>query len=158
MISLIERGQSSPTAVVLEKLAGALGVTLSSLFEPAPEAPPPSALAKRAGQPRWRDPASGYERRNVSPPGMGHPMEIVEVRFPPDAQVAFENAGRARQVQQVWVLAGAIEITAGQSVHQLHEGDCLAMRLDAPTVFHNPYRKTARYAVVIANEHPAPIA
>ncbi|MFD0461059.1 helix-turn-helix domain-containing protein [Microvirga aerilata] len=32
MISLIERGESSPTAVVLDKLAAGLGVTLASLF------------------------------------------------------------------------------------------------------------------------------
>jgi transcriptional regulator with XRE-family HTH domain len=32
-ISLIERGESSATATVLDKLAGALGVTLASLFE-----------------------------------------------------------------------------------------------------------------------------
>jgi transcriptional regulator with XRE-family HTH domain len=33
MISLIERGESSPTAVVLEKLAAGLGVMLASLFD-----------------------------------------------------------------------------------------------------------------------------
>ena len=32
-ISLIERGQSSPTAAVLDRLSSALGVTLASLFE-----------------------------------------------------------------------------------------------------------------------------
>ena len=32
-ISLIERGQSSPTASVLDKLSAGLGVTLASLFE-----------------------------------------------------------------------------------------------------------------------------
>src|SRR5438046_10360049 len=36
MISLIERGESSPTAVVLEKLAGGLGVMLASLFDAPP--------------------------------------------------------------------------------------------------------------------------
>jgi transcriptional regulator with XRE-family HTH domain len=37
MISLIERGESSPTAVLLEKLATGLGVSLASLFDaPAP--------------------------------------------------------------------------------------------------------------------------
>jgi len=36
MISLIERAESSPTANVLDKLAGSLGVTLAALFdEPA---------------------------------------------------------------------------------------------------------------------------
>ncbi|MFP2912287.1 helix-turn-helix domain-containing protein, partial [Pyxidicoccus sp. 3LFB2] len=39
-ISLIERGQSSPTAVVLDKLSAGLGVTVASLFE---EAAPPAA-------------------------------------------------------------------------------------------------------------------
>ena len=33
MISLIERGESSPTAVVLEKLATGLGVPLASFFD-----------------------------------------------------------------------------------------------------------------------------
>ena len=37
MISLVERGEASPTAVVLEKLAIGLGVTLASLFEAAPD-------------------------------------------------------------------------------------------------------------------------
>ena len=60
-ISLIERGESSPTAVVLDKLATALGVTLASLFaEPAAAAVEPSPVARVAGQPRWTDPASGY--------------------------------------------------------------------------------------------------
>ncbi|WP_347316806.1 helix-turn-helix domain-containing protein, partial [Ralstonia pseudosolanacearum] len=35
MISLIERGAASPTAVVLDKLAAGLGVSLSSLFDRA---------------------------------------------------------------------------------------------------------------------------
>ncbi len=39
MISLIERGESSPTAVVLEKLSAALGVTLASLFDASASAP-----------------------------------------------------------------------------------------------------------------------
>src|SRR5919198_656551 len=65
MISLIERGESSPTAVVLEKLAAGLGVTLASLFD-APQARAPGGpVARRAQQPEWRDPTSGYVRRNV---------------------------------------------------------------------------------------------
>src|SRR5437660_6766439 len=75
MISLIERGESSPTAVVLEKLAAGLGVTLASLFDaPAAAAQAPGPVARRDGQPQWQDPASGYLRRNVSPPGVPQPM------------------------------------------------------------------------------------
>src|SRR5688572_18927903 len=32
MISLVERGESSPTAAVLDRLAAGLGVTIASLF------------------------------------------------------------------------------------------------------------------------------
>src|SRR5216117_1771712 len=80
MISVIERGESSPTAVVLEKLAAGLGVTLVSLFDPPAAAAerPNGPLARREDQPTWQDPASGYIRRNVSPPGVPHPMQIVE--------------------------------------------------------------------------------
>jgi transcriptional regulator with XRE-family HTH domain len=156
MISLIERGESSPTAVVLEKLATALGVMLASLFDaPAAAQAPASPVARRADQAQWQDPASGYLRRNISPPGIPQPMQIVEVHFPPGGRVAFETGVRdARVHQQVWVLEGAIDITVGDVRHALREGDCLAMQLDRPTMFHNPTRKPARYAVVIASESP----
>jgi transcriptional regulator with XRE-family HTH domain len=155
MISLIERGESSPTAVVLEKLAAGLGVMLAALFD-APAAPaqaPAGPVARRDDQPHWRDPASGYLRRNVSPPGVPQPMQIVEIQFPPGARVAFETGPRDVRVhQQVWVLEGAIDITVGTERHRLRDGDCLAMQLDRPTMFHNPTRKPARYAVVSASD------
>ena len=157
MISLIERGESSPTAVVLEKLAAGLGVMLASLFDaPAAAAQAPSGpVARRDDQPLWRDPASGYLRRNVSPPGMPQPMQIVEVHFPAGARVAFETGARHQRAhQQVWILDGSIDITVGTERHRLRDGDCLAMQLDRQTMFHNPTRKPARYAVVIASEHP----
>jgi transcriptional regulator with XRE-family HTH domain len=155
MISLVERGESSPTAVVLEKLAAGLGVMLASLFEtPAAAAQAPSGpVARRDDQPQWRDPASGYLRRNVSPPGVPQPMQIVEVQFPAGARVAFETGARDTRVhQQVWVLEGAIDVTVGVKRHRLRKGDCLAMQLDRPTMFHNPTRKPTRYAVVIATD------
>jgi transcriptional regulator with XRE-family HTH domain len=155
MISLIERGETSPTAVVLEKLARGLGVLLPALFDApdAASAAPDGPVARHDDQPEWKDPASGYLRRNVSPPGVPQPMRIVEVRFPPGRRVAFENGERGTRVyQQVWVLEGAIDVTLGSERHRLRKGDCLAMQLDRPTLFHNPTRKPARYAAVIASE------
>jgi uncharacterized cupin superfamily protein len=54
--------------------------------------------------------------------------------------------------QQVWVLEGTIDVTLGETRHRLGTGDCLAMDLDRPTMFHNPTRRSTRYAVVIAAE------
>jgi len=153
MISLVERGESSPTAVVLERLATGLGVMLASLFDAPAAQAPANPVARHADQLQWQDPGSGYLRRNISPPGVPQPIQIVEVHFPPGGRVAFETGARDPRVhQQVWVLEGAIDITVGDTRHALRQGDCLAMQLDQPTMFHNPTRKPARYAVVIATE------
>src|ERR1700688_286016 len=98
MISLIERGESSPTAVLLERLATGLEVPLATLFAaPGPSAAP---VARRADQLEWRDPASGYVRRNISPSGFASPIQIVEVTFPAGARVAFDTSSRAVRVHQ----------------------------------------------------------
>lgn len=159
MISLIERGESSPTAVVLERLAAGLNVTLASLFEAPAGADQAtnSPIARRADQPQWKDPASGYVRRNVSPrggAGVSQPMQIVEVHFPPGGRVAFDAGGRDMLIhQQIWVLEGAMDITVGTERYRLQKGDCMAMQLNHSTMFHNPTRKSARYAVVTACEN-----
>lgn len=151
MISLVERGGASPTAVVLERLATALGVPLASLFDDS--APAGGPVARAADQPVWRDPHSGYERRNVSPPGVRSPVRVVDVSFPPGARVAYETGPREPVVhQQVWVLAGAVEVTVGATTHALGAGDCLAFVLDEPVAFANVGDVPARYAVVLATE------
>ena len=97
----------------------------------------------------WRDPQSGYRRRNVSPSAWPSPIRIVEVSFPPGATVAYETAGRELEIhQQVWVLSGRIEVTVGLDTHRLSAGDCLAIRVDRPVTFRNRAARSARYGVV----------
>lgn len=150
MLSLIERGETSPTAVVLDKLAAGLGVPLASMFETPPPADEP--IARRADQAVWQDPHSGYVRRNVSPGGIQSPTQIVEVIFPPQARVTYEAGARAATVlQQIWMLAGRMEITYGDALYTLDEGDCLGIPLDAPNSFHNPGDMPAHYAVILTS-------
>lgn len=156
MISLIERAECSPTAVVLEKLAAGFGVMLASLFDaPAEEPTSLCRLHRRKDRSRWQDPESGYIRSNVSPPGVPEAGQIVEVHFPPNKRIAFDSLPRGdRMHQQLWILAGTMEIGVGKERHLLHEGDCLMMPLDHPVYFHNPTKKPARYAVVMVAETP----
>jgi transcriptional regulator with XRE-family HTH domain len=151
MISLIERGESSPTAAVLDRLAAGLGVTLASLFADEARADA-SPVARRAEQATWRDPESGYVRRNLSPPRSPSPVELVEVVLPAGARVAYDSATpRAVGIgQQVWVMEGRLELTVGEVTHHLDAGDCLAMRLDGPVVFRNPSAQDTRYVVALA--------
>ncbi len=151
MLSLIERGESSPTAVVLEKIATGLDVALATLFENPVAAPSP--VSRRGDRESWRDPQSGYVRRNISPASFPSPLQIVDVVLPAGARVAYETGARDINIhQQVWIQEGSIEITVGDVTHRLSQDDCLAMQLDAPITFHNPTRKPARYIVVIATE------
>lgn len=150
MISKIERGEVSPTASVLARLAAGLGTSMASLF------PPPRAgiqpLSRWEEQSDWRDPASGYVRRNVSPAGAA--AEIVYVTFPAGGRVVFDNYTASKDIeQQVWVLEGAIEMSIGAEVTLLGTGDCLLMRLDQPITFHNPGDEAARYAVILSRRH-----
>ncbi|HEV6964977.1 XRE family transcriptional regulator [Roseateles sp.] len=153
-ISLIERGQSSPTAVVLDKLSSALGVSVASMFEASPAPAAPSPVARVADQPVWSDPASGYRRRNVSPPGVS-PLQLVDVVFPAGQRVAFETSERDADIHQlVWMIDGCMEIAHGEQQWRLEAGDCLAMRLDAPVRFHNPGTRPARYLVALTGAKP----
>ena len=151
MLSLVERGESSPTAVVLDRIATGLGVPLATLFDDA--SAPASPVSRRDDRTPWRDPQSGYVRRNISPANFPSPIQIVEVVLPAGARVAYENGARDTGIQQqIWVQEGSIEATLGSVTYRLAEDDCLAMQLNAPTSYRNRTRKPARYIVVIASE------
>lgn len=157
MISLIERQETSPTAAVLNKLADALGVSLPTLF--AADAPPAGEgpVSRRADQSVWTDPASGYERRHLSPVGVGSPIELVEVGFPAGATVVFDNPVRSAGIhQQVWVLKGRMDITVDGQAWRLAAGDCLAMRLGHRIAFHNPGTQPARYLLALSSTPDLP--
>jgi transcriptional regulator with XRE-family HTH domain len=151
MISLIERGESSPTAVVLEKIAWGLGVSLATLFDDSKA--PANPVSRPADRTPWRDPQSGYIRRNISPANVPSPIQIVEVVLPAGARVAYETGVRDVRIhQQIWVQEGSIEVTLGSVTYRLAAGDCLAMELNEPSAFRNRTRKPARSLVIVATE------
>lgn len=150
MLSLIEREESSPTAVVLNKIAASFGVPLAAFFEdPSARAGPLSRARDR--QP-WRDPQTGYLREVLSPSGIAAPFQLVQVTLPAGTTVQYEGVNRAQPYhQQIWVLEGRIEVSLGSEIHRLEHGDCLAWDVDGrPHSFSNSSRKRARYAVIIA--------
>lgn len=145
MLSRIERGESSPTAQLLNKVCDGLGITLSALFaEPTPATSP---LVRFADQPTWRDPATRYLRRSVSPFGTGSPVDIVEIELPPGARVAFDSRQVGRD-KHVWVLDGTLQLHVGEAQYRLERGDCLLMHSAHQTVFENATRRTVRYALI----------
>ncbi|MER7560577.1 XRE family transcriptional regulator [Nocardioides sp. NPDC126508] len=146
MISKIERGEAQPTAVLLARLSGALELTLSELI--ARVEGDTVRVARRAEQPEWKDPETGYVRRAVSPPARGI-LELVEVEFPAGASVAAPASAYAFKEQQIWVLSGHLRFIEGDLVHELDAGDCLQLGPPADCVFVNPTEEPCRYLVVL---------
>ncbi|MBA2473103.1 MAG: helix-turn-helix transcriptional regulator, partial [Pseudonocardiales bacterium] len=98
MIGKVERGEAQPTAALLGRLSGALGMTLSELVARAEG--DDRRLVRAADQPTWTDPDTGYRRRAVSP-ASGGPLELVEVDLPAGTEVSYPADAYAFIHQQI---------------------------------------------------------
>jgi mannose-6-phosphate isomerase-like protein (cupin superfamily) len=113
-------------------------------------------VSRRGAQPEWRDPETGYVRRNLTPAGARSPTRVIEIELPAGARVSFDSAFDVRRVDQhVAMLEGCIERRVGERSWRLAPGDCLHVTLDEPSSFFNPGEKPARYLVVLAFAEPA---
>ncbi|WP_153537610.1 helix-turn-helix domain-containing protein [Streptomyces sp. RB17] len=151
MISRIERGESSPTAVVLGKLSAAFQLSIASLLALAEGTPDDSLSAtgvrRRTDTAEWRDPGTGYRRRQITGPRF--PAEVAEIRLPAGAQVPYPAAAFAFVRQVVWVLEGRLTFHDGDTVHELDAGDTIELGEPAERVFVNTTDTECRYAVIL---------
>jgi transcriptional regulator with XRE-family HTH domain len=149
MINKVERGESSPTASLLGRLSGALGLTLSELLARA-EGLPGGRLLRAAEQTVWQDPDTGYIRRQIAPvPGSALPLELVQVQLPAGAAIVFPAAAYAFIRQLIWVLKGKLSFVDGALTHELGPGDCLELGAPADRTFRNPGRLVCEYLVAV---------
>jgi len=146
-ISKIERAEVSPTAVVLVRLASAFDLTLAGLMLRAEGQG--ERLSRAADQPVWRDPETGYLRKQVfSRPD--HPIEIIRVEMPARQRVTLPASSYTHIRQVLWVLAGSLVITEGGTRHVLATGDCLGFGPPADTTFANETGAPCTYVVALA--------
>ena len=152
MLSKIERREASPTAALLGRLSAAFGLTLSQLFaqmEDCPEDYQGGQVARADQQPVWRDPATGFLRRSLSPPGP-EPLELVWSELPPGAEIAYPAASLAFIAdQQLVVIGGDLSIVQGGTVHALGAGDCLRFGPPRDVTFRNPGAARCRYIIAV---------
>lgn len=149
MISKVERAQSSPTAVLLGRLAAGLGVSLAQLLTEEKEKEGPQRLRTKAMQEVWRDPEAGYLRRQVAERGTtGSGVELVEVELPRSAQVGYPRWSGKPYRQCLWMLEGALRVDYGDERFELAPGDCLDFGVDRPLVFKALGRTACRYLLV----------
>jgi transcriptional regulator with XRE-family HTH domain len=145
-ISKIERDEVSPTAVVLVRLAGAFDLTLAGLLL---RAEGQGRLTRAIEQPLWRDPKTGYLRKQVfSRPD--HPLEIIEVDLPAKQQVVLPASSYAHIRQAVWVRSGNLVISEAGERHLLGPGDCIGFGPPSEVIFANETAAPCIYVVALA--------
>jgi transcriptional regulator with XRE-family HTH domain len=146
-LSRIENGEVSPTASVLGRLAGAHSTTVSRLLADIDgEAP---ALVRRAAQPEWVDPATGFRRRLVSPPSLDFDCELLWCELPAGANIDYPLPPRLGLEHHLYLLDGALELTIEGAVHHLRAGDCLRYKLLGASRFVATGQARARYILVL---------
>ncbi len=151
-ISKIERGEASPTATVLGRLSGGLGLSLSTLLARAEAGL--NRVRRKAEQDIWQDPETGYIRQQVWPADEG-PLELVEVALPAGTTVAYPASAYAFSARLIWMLDGELSFQEGSVTHQLQAGDCLRLGPPSDCCYINQSNEACRYAVVLSHSRRA---
>ncbi len=137
-ISLIERGENSPTVSSLHRLATALNVPITDLFRE--EEKQVSVLVKRNRG--LRSQSDGIVMESL---GAG----LLDLRLEPFRLVVDPGAGNADDPivhpgeEFVHCIEGKIEYLVGDQVYHLEEGDSLLFDATEPHCLHNPTESRA---------------
>ena len=146
-ISKIERGEVSPSAVILLRLATAFDLTLAGLLLKAEGEKP--RLSRAADQKLWRDPATGYVRKQIFS-RTDHPVEMVQVEMPPGQSVTMPASSYAHIRQILWLQSGTLTLVEGNEKHVLKAGDCLGFGAPADVTIANESARPCHYIIALA--------
>ncbi|MCA0942457.1 helix-turn-helix transcriptional regulator [Yangia mangrovi] len=147
-LSRFEKGETSPTAEVLGKLCLAYGLSMSRLMAMVEEGF--TARVPAAEQPEWRDEATGFTRRVISPAATGLAAEMLQCVLQPGAEIAYDASPVPGLEHHLHLLSGKLLVEVEGVAHDLAAGDTLRYRLEGPTRFAAlSKKKPALYVLVL---------
>jgi transcriptional regulator with XRE-family HTH domain len=149
MLSQVERGDTSPTLAVAQKIAAGLDLTLSQLLRLDEDR---HVVIVRAGKGRTRR-RRGHRLEELTPPLPGQRADVsVHTLAPgaatgaPDDPPVHEPGSRETTV----VIEGTTELFIDGRRHELREGDSVTFDADLPHHFENNGDIDARLIAVVA--------
>ena len=149
MLSQVERGETSPTLAIAEKIAAGLELTLSQLLRLDEDG---HAVVVRRGQGRRRRHA-GHRVEELTPPLPGQRADISLHRLDPGAVTGgaddppiHEPGSRETAV----VLAGTATLAVDGECVRLRTGDSVTFDADLPHHFENNGKQPAELLAVVA--------
>ncbi len=149
MLSQVERGDTSPTLAIAQKIAAGLDLTLSQLLRLDEDR---HVVVVRSGQGRIRR-RRGHLVEELTPPLPGqradvsvHTLGLGSATGGPDDPPLHEPGSRETAI----MLEGSVELFIDGQRHQLGEGDSVTFDADLPHHFENNGSAEARLLAVVA--------
>lgn len=149
MLSQVERGETSPTLFVAEKIAVGLELTLSQLLRL--DEGEHVAVSRAGGRRRYE--RGGHRFEELTPPLPGqrvdvslHTLRAGATTGGPSDPPMHEAGSRETAV----VLTGVLALIVDGTRHELRAGDSVTFDADLPHHFENDGEEATRFIAVIA--------
>ena len=150
MLSQVERGETSPTVAVAERIAAGLELRLSQLLRLDETG---AVVVVRAGERRHGpDGAEGHSYELLTPPLPGLRAEVSRHELAPGSRTGpagdppmHEPGSRETAV----VETGSVVLVCDGERHELDQGDCVTFDADLPHHFENPGPAPAALLAVV---------
>jgi quercetin dioxygenase-like cupin family protein len=149
MLSQVERGETSPTLTVAEKIAGGLELTLSQLLRLDEGG---HVLVIRRGERRSRR-RGGHRTEELTPPLPGQRADVSMHELKPGAATAGPNDPPLHEPgsrETAVVLDGELTLVVDGDPHDLREGDSVTFDADLPHHFENDGDRPVSFVAVVA--------
>ena len=149
MLSQVERGGTSPTLAVAEKIASGLDLSLSQLLR-LDEVP--HVVVSRAGDHRVRE-RGGHRIEEVTPPLPGQRADVSTHSLSPGSSTGGSGDAPMHEPgsrETAVVLDGEVVLVFEGERHQLAGGDSVTFDADLPHHFENESDEPVEFVAVIA--------
>jgi transcriptional regulator with XRE-family HTH domain len=149
MLSQVERGDTSPTLAVAQKIAAGLDLTLSQLLRLDEDR---HVVVVRAGKGRTRR-RRGHRVEELTPPLPGQRADVsVHTLAPGSATGAADDppVHEPGSRETTVVIEGTAELFIDGQRHELRDGDSVTFDADLPHHFENNGEADARLIAVVA--------
>ena len=142
MLSSVERGAKAPTVVVLDRIAGGLGVPLAELItEPA------RRIVRRAAEQDVVDEPGGWQRTVLTPVVPGVNFEWIRSTLPAGCVPGTYPPYAAGSHEFIVVQSGTLTLTVDEETIVLETGDSLYLAADVTLGYANLSDKPCTYYV-----------
>lgn len=152
MLSKIERGTASPTATVLGRVAEGFRLSISELLGGPRTSPDDQViLLRKPDQQVFSEPASGFQRRSLSPLSADG-IDLAFNALPPRQSSGTFPGHRSGSRELLTVAEGHLVLHLDEETHELSEGDSIFFRAHRDHRFQNPSdTEPAVFYIVIIN-------